>query len=94
MTGRLVVLASGAGSNLGAILDAIAGRRLDAEVVAVFINRRGAGAGAIAERAGIGVSYWPLSPYLACTPNPADARRRYDSDLAGAVAQAAPTWWC
>ncbi len=91
MTGRLVVLASGAGSNLGAILDAIAGRRLDAEVAAVFINRRTAGAGAIAQRAGIPVSYWPLSPYLAaCGPEPDDGRRRYDADLAGAVADSEP----
>ena len=91
MTGRLVVLASGAGSNLRAILDAVAGRRLDAEVVAVFINRRNAGAGAIAQRAGIPVIYWPLSPHLAaCGPEPNDARRRYDADLAGAVAQSEP----
>ena len=91
MTGRLVVLASGAGSNLGAILDAIAGRRLDAQVAAVFINRRTAGAGAIAQRAGIPVSYWPLSPYLAaCGPEPDDGRRRYDADLAGAVAHSEP----
>ncbi|MYB28172.1 MAG: phosphoribosylglycinamide formyltransferase [Acidimicrobiaceae bacterium] len=90
MTGRLVVLASGAGSNLEAILSAIAGQRLDAEVVAVVINRRGAGAGAIAQRAGIPVSYWPLSPYLADAPEPAEARRRYDAALAAAVAQAEP----
>ena len=90
MTGRLVVLASGAGSNLDAILSAIAGRRLDAEVVAVVINRRGAGAGAIARRAGIPVSYWPLSPYVADAPEPAETRRRYDAELAAAVAQADP----
>ena len=91
MTGRLVVLASGAGSNLGAILDAVAGRRLDAEVVAVIINRRGAGAGAIARRAGIDVNYRPLSPYLAASgPDPAEARRRYDADLAAGVARFEP----
>ena len=91
MTGRLVVLASGAGSNLGAILDAVAGQRLDAEVAAVIVNRRSAGAGAIARRAGIPVSYWPLTPYLsACGPDPAEGRRRYDAELAAAVAQAEP----
>ena len=63
MTGRLVVMASGAGTNLGAILDAIAEGRLDAEVAAVIINRRGAGARLRAERAGIPVHYRPLSPY-------------------------------
>ena len=63
MTGRLVVMASGAGTNLGAILDAIAEGRLDAEVAAVIINRRGAGARLRAEGAGVPVHYRPLSPY-------------------------------
>ncbi len=63
MTGRLVVMASGAGTNLGAILDAIAEDRLDAEVAAVIINRRGAGARLRAEQAGVPVHYRPLSPY-------------------------------
>ena len=80
MTSRLVVLASGAGSNLGAMLDAIAGHRLDAEVAAVIINRRTAGAGAIARRVGIPVSHWPLTPYLsACSPDPVEARSRYNT---------------
>ena len=56
----------------------------------MIINRRGAGAGAIAQQAGIPVSYWPLSPYLADAPEPAEARRRYDAALAGAVAQTDP----
>lgn len=63
MTGRLVVMASGTGTNLGAVLDAIAGGRLDADVAAVIINRRGAGARLLAERAGVPVHYRPLSPY-------------------------------
>ncbi|MCE2532259.1 MAG: phosphoribosylglycinamide formyltransferase [Acidimicrobiia bacterium] len=63
MTGRLVVMASGAGTNLGAILDAIAEGRLDAAVTAVIINRRGAGARLRAERAGVPVHYRPLAPY-------------------------------
>ena len=96
MTGRLVVLASGAGTNLDAILDAIAGQRLDAEVVAVVTNRRDARASDRARRAGIGVSFRPLSPYLACAAGSAESqpgsagRRRYDADLASAVADAAP----
>ncbi|HVJ36331.1 MAG TPA: phosphoribosylglycinamide formyltransferase, partial [Stenotrophomonas sp.] len=36
MTARLAVLASGRGSNLQAILDAIASGALDAQVVGVF----------------------------------------------------------
>ena len=90
MTSRLVVLASGAGTNLDAILEAIAGRRLDAEVVAVVINRRDAPAGTKARRAGIATSYWPLSPYLAGAATPAEGRRRYDEELAESVAQSEP----
>ena len=90
MTGRLVVLASGAGTNLDAILGAIAGGRLDAEVVAVVVNRRNALAGVRARRAGIGVSFWPLAPYLAGATTPAEGRRRYDAELAAAVALTDP----
>ena len=103
MTGRLVVMASGAGTNLGAILDAIAGGRLDAEVAAVIINRRGAGARRRAERAGVPVHYRPLAPYRQQAPPaagggaiapgecaPAADRRRYDADLAELVAVAEP----
>ncbi|MEE7560109.1 phosphoribosylglycinamide formyltransferase, partial [Xanthomonas sp. Kuri4-2] len=39
MSTRLAVLASGRGSNLQAILDAIGAGRLDAEVVGVFSDR-------------------------------------------------------
>ena len=63
MTAQLVVMASGAGTNLGAILDAIAEGRLDAEVAAVIVNRRTAGARLLAERAGVPVHYRPLAPY-------------------------------
>lgn len=63
MTGRLVVMASGGGTNLGAILDAIAEGRLEAEVAAVIVNRRDAGARLRAERAGVPVHYRPLAPY-------------------------------
>ena len=111
MTARLVVLASGAGTNLAAILDAIAGGRLDAQVAAVITNRSGSGAAAKAKQAGIPVENWPLSPYLNDTEAPPDvqpgdadhrrpppagqpdtsaARRRYDADLAEAVARAQP----
>ena len=106
MTGRLVVMASGAGTNLGAILDAIAEGRLAAEVAAVIVNRRGAGARLRAERAGVPVHYRPLSPYRAparpTAGHMAEAapggpgwdrtadRRRYDADLAELAAGAEP----
>ena len=73
MTPRLVVMASGAGTNLGAILEAAADGRLAAEVVAVIIDRRGAGARRVAERAGVPVHYRPLAPYRsAARPAPED----------------------
>lgn len=50
---RLAVLASGRGSNLQAILDAIAAGRLHAEVVGVFSDRPRCGAIARAQAAGI-----------------------------------------
>lgn len=53
MTARLVVLASGEGTNLQAVIDACDSGRLDAQVVAVGANRLGAGALTRAERAGI-----------------------------------------
>ena len=90
MTGRLVVLASGAGTNLEAILGAIDRQQLDAEVVAVVTNRRNALAGVRARRAGIPVSFRPLAPYLAGAAGPAGGRRRYDAELAEAVARAEP----
>ena len=90
MTGRLVVLASGAGTNLEAILGAIDRQQLDAEVVAVVTNRRNALAGVRARRAGIPVSFRPLAPYLAGGAGPAGGRRRYDAELAEAVARAEP----
>jgi phosphoribosylglycinamide formyltransferase-1 len=52
---RLGVLVSGRGSNLQALLDAIARGGLNAEVALVACNRPGAGAIARAERAGVPV---------------------------------------
>lgn len=50
---RLAVLASGGGTNLQAIIDAIQEHRLDAEICLVAGNRPGAGAFARAEAMGI-----------------------------------------
>lgn len=50
---RIGVLVSGRGSNLGAIVEAIAAGRLHAQVAVVISNRPGAGALALAEAAGI-----------------------------------------
>lgn len=84
MTARLVVLASGSGSNLQAIVDACAAGRVAAEVVAVVTNVPGAGCVARAERAGIAVVELPAGK--------GEPRRDYDARLVAAVAPFAPDW--
>jgi phosphoribosylglycinamide formyltransferase-1 len=56
---RLGVLASGGGSNLQALLDACAARRVDAEVALVLSNLPGAGALERATRAGVAAECLP-----------------------------------
>lgn len=84
MTARLVVLASGNGSNLQAIIDACAAGSIDATVVAVVTNVAGAGCIARAERAGTPVVVLPAAK--------GEGRRDYDTRLAAAVAPFAPDW--
>ena len=60
---RLGVLVSGRGTNLQAILDAIAGGVLQAQVVLVACNRPDAGAIARAERAGVPVELFAQREY-------------------------------
>ncbi len=84
MTARLVVLASGSGSNLQAIVDACAEGRVAAQVVAVVTNVPGAGCVARAQRGGI--------PVMALPPHTGEVRRDYDARLAAEVARHAPDW--
>ena len=74
---RIAVLASGAGTNLQALLDAIASRTLDAEVVVVVSSRADAGALRQAGCAGIAAVSLPLAD----RHDPA-ARHAYDLQLA------------
>ena len=90
MTGRLVVLASGSGTNLQALIDAVAAGRVQAEVTKVIVNRRGAPARERARRAGIPSECRLLGPYVEGDPDPLAARCRYDADLADAVAAGRP----
>ena len=90
MSGRLVVLASGSGTNLQALIDAVAEGHLDAEVTRVIVNRRDALARRRARRAGIPEECRPLGPYLDGAPDRREARHRYDADLADAVAAGRP----
>ncbi|MCC4605183.1 phosphoribosylglycinamide formyltransferase [Xanthomonas campestris] len=79
---RLAVLASGRGSNLQAILDAIASGRLHAEVVGVFSDRSQAPALHKVEQA----LRWSASPR-----DFAD-RAAFDAALGDAIAAAQPDW--
>lgn len=84
MPARLVVLISGSGTNLQAIIDAIAAKTLDAEVALVISNRKAAYGLVRAEQAGISTLYFPLKPYAET------GREAYDRDLAEQVKLAAP----
>jgi formyltetrahydrofolate-dependent phosphoribosylglycinamide formyltransferase len=83
---RLVVLISGSGTNLQAIIDAIQARHLNAEVVAVIANRRAAYGLTRAEQAGIETLYFPLKPYN----DAGKSRENYDVDLAEEVKRYQP----
>jgi formyltetrahydrofolate-dependent phosphoribosylglycinamide formyltransferase len=78
MLPRLVVFISGSGTNLQAILDAIAEGRLQAQVVLVVSNRRAAFGLVRAERVGAPRLYFPLKPYR----DAGLSREAYDTDLA------------
>ncbi|GAB4485616.1 MAG: phosphoribosylglycinamide formyltransferase [Anaerolineales bacterium] len=84
MMKRLVVLISGNGSNLQAILDACAENRLAALVVAVLSNKPDAYGLERARRAGI--------PAIAFPPLEGEPRRAYDTRLAALVSSFAPDY--
>jgi phosphoribosylglycinamide formyltransferase-1 len=79
---RLAVLASGRGSNLQAILDAIAQGGLDAEVVGVFSDRPGCEA----------LRRVPEARRWSRDASAYAERAGFDADLADAVAAARPDW--
>ena len=79
---RLAVLASGRGSNLQCLQEAIAAGRLDAQIVGVFSDKPGAAA---LEKV-LPAQRWARSPR-----DYAD-REAFDSALADAVAASQPDW--
>ena len=81
---RLVILASGNGTNLQAILDASADGRLPASVVAVVSNKVGSGALQRAADAGV--------PYVHVAPHSGELRADYDARLADIVSGFDPDW--
>lgn len=88
MTANLVVLISGNGSNLQALIDAIRMKALDATIACVVSNRKAAFGLVRAEKAGIPTQYFPLKPYL----DAGRTRAEYDADLAALVASYKPDW--
>ena len=83
-TARLVVLISGSGSNLQAILDACADGQLPAQVAAVFSNKADAYGLERAAQAGV--------PAIVFPKEKAADRRAYDAQLAQAVRAYQPDW--
>lgn len=79
---RLVVLASGSGTNLQAILDACRTGTIAAKVVRVVSDKPDAGALDRAAAAGVTT--------VVCTPHPDEPRPAYDERLARLVRRAAP----
>lgn len=79
---RIAVLASGRGSNLQAVLDAIARGVLSAEVVGVFSDRPNAQA----------LQRVPQPLRWAAAPRDFADRNAYEAALADAVAASAPDW--
>lgn len=83
---RLVVMISGSGTNLQAIIDAITNGHIDAEIALVVSNRKQAYGLTRAENAGIPTLYFPLKTYT----DAGKSREAYDADLAAAIAQVNP----
>lgn len=82
MPARLAILASGRGSNLQAILDAIAAGTLDAQVVGVFSDKPDA----------VALQRVPLPLRWSRTPRSCGGREAFDAVLADAVAACEPDW--
>jgi formyltetrahydrofolate-dependent phosphoribosylglycinamide formyltransferase len=77
MTARIVVMISGSGTNLQALIDAVSSGDLLAKISLVVSNRKKAYGLARAEEAGIPTLYFPLKPYKAA----GKSREMYDADL-------------
>lgn len=83
---RIVVMASGGGTNLQALINAAEAGYLGGKIVAVIVNRKAAYALTRAEKHAIPAVYFPLKPYT----ESGKSREDYDADLADCVAQFSP----
>ncbi len=86
MTGRIVVLASGNGSNLQVLIDATKAGTLNASIELVIVNRKAAFALERARLAGVPARYEPLRPWL----EGGKERLDYDAHLEEIVASTHP----
>lgn len=82
MTIRIAVLASGSGSNLQALLDAIAAGQLDARIVGVFSD----------QPAAFALQRVPEDLRWSGVPKAYPSRAAFDAVLADAVAATTPDW--
>ncbi|KAG0210657.1 hypothetical protein BGX28_009084 [Mortierella sp. GBA30] len=86
MAPRVVVLISGTGSNLQALIDAVNNGTLKAEIPLVISNRSKVFGLERAEKAGIPTKVLALKPYTAAGKSRSD----YDADLAQLIVAAKP----
>lgn len=86
MTPRIVVLISGSGTNLQALIDAVKVGELPAAISLVVSNRKKAYGLIRAEEAGLPTLYFPLKPYLDAD----GSREQFDADLAEKVSALKP----
>lgn len=82
----LVVLISGSGTNLQALIDAIKRGDLHARIALVVSNRKDAYGLIRAQQEGIVTDYFPLKPYTST----GRSREAYDADLAALIRPYAP----
>ncbi len=83
---NIVVLISGSGSNLQAIIDAVEDGRIQAKISLVISNRKAAYGLVRAANHGIPTYYHPLKPYK----DAGKSRDEYEADLAAKIAPLHP----
>jgi formyltetrahydrofolate-dependent phosphoribosylglycinamide formyltransferase len=83
---RLVILISGSGSNLQAIMDAVDDGRITAVISLVVSNRKDAFGLVRAQEANIPTLYFPFKPYR----DAGKSREQYDADLAIEIQKVEP----
>ncbi len=86
MKPQVIVLISGSGTNLQALMDAVQNGDLEAEIALVVSNRKAAFGLERAKSAGIPTLYFPLKPYK----DAGKSREDYDADLAKTLEQHNP----